>query len=75
VDGYNIKIRAIEIPKYLQDFVDIFNTPLIGEVVDYKGFKYTIKTMDPPTYSPLYNLLEPQLEALQEYLADALRKK
>jgi hypothetical protein len=52
VDSYNIKIRAIEIPKYL------FNTPLIREVVDYKGFKYTIKTIDPPPYGLLYNLLE-----------------
>jgi hypothetical protein len=31
--------------------------------------------MDPPPYGPLYNLLEPQLEVLQEYLANALRKK
>jgi hypothetical protein len=31
--------------------------------------------MDSPPYSPLYNLLEPQLEALQEYLTNALRKK
>jgi hypothetical protein len=31
--------------------------------------------MDPPPYSPLYNLLELQLEALQEYLTNALRKK
>jgi hypothetical protein len=43
--------------------------------VDYKEFKHTIKTTDPPPYSPLYNLLEPQLKVLQEYLADALRKK
>jgi hypothetical protein len=43
--------------------------------VDYKGFKYTIKTMDPPPYSLLYNLSEPQLEVLQEYLTNALRKK
>jgi hypothetical protein len=75
VDGYNIKIRATEIPKYLQDFVDVFNTPLIGEVVDYKEFEYTIKTMDSSPYGLLYNLSEPQLEVLQEYLADALRKK
>jgi hypothetical protein len=59
VDGYNIKIRAIEIPKYLQDFVNVFDTPLIGEVVDYKGFEYIIKTTDPPPYGLLYNLLEP----------------
>jgi hypothetical protein len=31
--------------------------------------------MDPPLYGPLYNLSEPQLKVLQEYLADALRKK
>jgi hypothetical protein len=43
--------------------------------VDYKEFEYIIKTMDPPSYSPLYNLLELQLEVLREYLADALRKK
>jgi hypothetical protein len=43
--------------------------------VDYKGFEHIIKTIDPPLYSPLYNLLELQLEALQEYLANALRKK
>ena len=43
--------------------------------MDYKGFKHIIKTMDPPPYSLLYNLLEPQLEALQEYLANALRNK
>jgi hypothetical protein len=54
----------MEIPKYLQDFIDVFNIPLTGEVVDYKGFEYTIKTTDPPPYGPLYNLLEPQLEAL-----------
>jgi hypothetical protein len=75
VDGHNIKIRATEIPKYLQDFTDVFNTPLTGEVVDHKEFEHTIKTTDPPPYGPLYNLSEPQLEALREYLADALRKK
>jgi hypothetical protein len=31
--------------------------------------------MDPPPYGPLYNLSEPQLEVLREYLTDALRKK
>ena len=59
MDDYNIKIGATEIPEYLQDFINVFNIPLIGEVVDYKGFEYTIKTMDPSPYSPLYNLLEP----------------
>jgi hypothetical protein len=48
----------MEIPEYLQDFVDIFNIPLIGEVVDYKGFEHTIKTTDSPPYSLLYNLSE-----------------
>jgi hypothetical protein len=43
--------------------------------VGYKEFEYIIKTMDPSLYSPLYNLLELQLEALREYFADALRKK
>jgi hypothetical protein len=43
--------------------------------VDYKGFKYIIKTIDPPPYGLLYNLLEPQLKALQEYLANTLKKK
>jgi hypothetical protein len=32
--------------------------PLIREVVDYKEFEYIIKTIDPPPYSLLYNLLE-----------------
>jgi hypothetical protein len=58
VDGHNIKIGATKIPKYLQDFVDVFDISLIEEVVDYKGFEHTIKTTDPPPYSPLYNLLE-----------------
>jgi hypothetical protein len=48
----------MEIPKYLQDFVDVFNIPLTREVIDYKGFEYTIKTTDPPPYGPLYNLSE-----------------
>jgi len=26
--------------------------------VDYKEFKYIIKTMDPPSYGLLYNLLK-----------------
>jgi len=43
--------------------------------VDYKGFEHAIETTDPPPYGPLYNLSEPQLEVLREYLADALRKK
>ena len=43
--------------------------------MDYKGFEYAIKTTDPPSYGLLYNLLELQLEALREYLANALRKK
>jgi hypothetical protein len=64
VDGYNIKIRATEIPEYLQDFINVFDTPLTGEVVDYKGFEYAIKTIDPPLYGLLYNLSEPQLEVL-----------
>ena len=33
--------------------------PLIREVIDYKGFKYIIKTINPSFYSLLYNLLEP----------------
>jgi hypothetical protein len=75
VDGHNIKIGATEIPKYLQDFADVFDTPPTREVVDHKGFEHIIKTTDPPPYGPLYNLSEPQLEALREYLTDALRKK
>jgi hypothetical protein len=31
--------------------------------------------MDSLSYGLLYNLLEPQLEALREYLTNALRKK
>jgi hypothetical protein len=58
VDSHNIKIGAIEIPKYLQDFADVFDIPLTREVVDYKGFEHTIKTTDPPPYGPLYNLSE-----------------
>jgi hypothetical protein len=59
VDNYNIKTRAMEIPEYFQDFVDIFNNPLTREVVDLKGFEHAIKTIDTPPYSPLYNLSEP----------------
>ena len=33
--------------------------PLTKEVIDYKGFKYIIKTINPSLYSLLYNLLEP----------------
>jgi hypothetical protein len=75
VDGHDIKIGATEIPEYLQDFADVFDTPPTGEVVDHEGFEHAIETTDPPPYGPLYNLSEPQLEALREYLADALRKK
>ena len=59
MDGHNIKIGATEIPEYLQDFTDVFNIPLIEEVVDHKEFEYIIKTTDPPSYGPLYNLSEP----------------
>jgi hypothetical protein len=59
VDNYNIKTRAMEISKYLQDFIDIFNNPLTREVIDLKEFKYIIKTIDAPPYSLLYNLSEP----------------
>jgi hypothetical protein len=75
VDDYDIKTRAMEIPEYLQDFVDIFDNPLTGEVVDLEGFEHVIKTIDAPPYSLLYNLSEPQLEALRGYLANALKKK
>jgi hypothetical protein len=59
VDNYNIKTGAIEIPKYLQDFVDVFDNPLTREVIDLKGFEHIIKTIDTPPYGPLYNLSEP----------------
>jgi hypothetical protein len=59
VDNYNIKTRAMEIPKYLQDFIDIFNNPLTREVIDLEGFEHVIKTIDAPSYGLLYNLLEP----------------
>jgi hypothetical protein len=49
----------MEIPEYLQDFIDIFNNPLTREVVDLEGFEHAIKTIDAPPYSLLYNLLEP----------------
>ena len=49
----------MEIPEYLQDFVDIFNNPLTREVVNLEGFEYIIKTIDTSLYSLLYNLLEP----------------
>jgi hypothetical protein len=64
VNNYNIKTRAMEIPEYLQDFIDIFNNPLTREVVNLEGFEYIIKTIDAPPYSLLYNLLKPQLKAL-----------
>jgi hypothetical protein len=54
----------MEIPEYLQDFIDIFNNPSTREVIDLKGFEHTIKTIDAPPYSPLYNLSKPQLKAL-----------
>jgi hypothetical protein len=49
----------MEIFKYLQDFINIFNNPLTREIIDFKGFKHIIKTIDTPPYSLLYNLLEP----------------
>jgi hypothetical protein len=49
----------MKIPKYLQDFIDIFDNPLTREIVDLKEFEYIIKTIDAPPYSLLYNLLEP----------------
>jgi rRNA pseudouridine-1189 N-methylase Emg1 (Nep1/Mra1 family) len=64
VNNYNIKTRAMEIPKYLQDFIDIFDNPLTREIIDLKEFEHIIKTIDTPLYSLLYNLLEPQLKAL-----------
>ena len=49
----------MEISKYLQDFIDIFNNPLTREIIDLKGFEYIIKTINASPYSLLYNLLEP----------------
>jgi hypothetical protein len=39
-------------------FINIFDILLIREVVDYKGFEYIIKTINPSLYSLLYNLLK-----------------
>jgi hypothetical protein len=49
----------MEIPKYLQDFINIFNNSLTREVIDLEGFEHVIKTINTPLYSLLYNLLEP----------------
>jgi hypothetical protein len=54
----------MEIPKYLQDFINIFDNPLTRKVIDLKRFEHIIKTIDTPPYSLLYNLLKPQLKAL-----------
>jgi hypothetical protein len=40
----------------------------------YKGVEHEIKTTGDPLYSPLYNLSERELVALQEYLAIVLEK-
>jgi hypothetical protein len=49
----------MEIPEYLQDFINIFNNPLTRKIIDLKEFEYIIKTIDAPFYSLLYNLLKP----------------
>ena len=58
VDGYNIKTGVIEILKYLRDFINVFDILLIKKVINYKGFEYIIKTINPFFYGLLYNLSE-----------------
>jgi hypothetical protein len=48
INGYDIKTGV----------TDIFNIFLIKEVIDYKGFKHIIKTINPLLYGLLYNLSE-----------------
>jgi len=38
--------------------MNIFDILLIKEIVDYKGFEYIIKTINPLLYGLLYNLSE-----------------
>ncbi|KAF4627116.1 hypothetical protein G7Y89_g11043 [Cudoniella acicularis] len=65
-----------QIPEYLADFADVFDPALASDPPDLgDGVAHAIETTEDPPYGPLYNLSEPQLQALREYLADALEKR
>jgi hypothetical protein len=64
----------VVLPKYLEEYSDVFENPTIGLLTDQDGFEHAIPTDGPVPYGPLYSLSEPQLEALRNYLADALQK-
>jgi hypothetical protein len=66
---------CFELPDYLRDYSDVFDAEKASELPEISGFEHSIDTTDPPPYGPLYNLSEVQLEALRNYLADALRKR
>ena len=71
----SIAKEITDLPVYLLDFKDVFDTKEATKLLDQEEFKYTIKTIRLSPFSLLYNLLEPQLKVLCNYIKDILRKK
>ena len=63
-----------DLPAYLADFADVFDDEEAGRLPDQGGFEHAIETTESPPFGPLYNLSEPQLKALRDYIEDALKK-
>lgn len=72
---FYISAADAKVPEYLSDFADVFDEAKAGELPDLGGVEHSIDTTDPPPYGPLYNLSETQLEALRDYLANAIKKR
>ena len=49
---------ALEVPRYLYNFSDIFNLKKALELLNLRGIKHSINTNKTIPYSPLYNLLK-----------------
>jgi hypothetical protein len=58
----------------LSEYSDVFDEKLADLLPDQGGFEHAIPTDGQVPYGPLYSLSETQLEALRQYLADALQK-
>ena len=66
--------QEITLPEYLRGCEDIFDEGAASILPEQGGYEHAIETEGQVPYGPLYNLSEPQLVALRDYIAISLEK-
>ena len=66
--------QEITLPEYLRGYKDIFDERVAFILPEQGGYEHAIETKGQVLYGPLYNLLEPQLVVLRDYIATSLKK-